>query len=73
MILTVRRVLLAGLSLFCLACAGAPRGTAGHGTEKGPAMTGDLSRIDHVILGIDDLQRGIEELERLTKGNVELR
>ncbi|HKI04323.1 MAG TPA: VOC family protein [Thermoanaerobaculia bacterium] len=29
-------------------------------------MPGDLSRIDHIILGIDDLQRGIEELERLT-------
>jgi len=25
-------------------------------------MTGDLSRIDHVIVGINDLQRGIEEL-----------
>jgi hypothetical protein len=29
-------------------------------------MTGDLSRIDHVILGINDLQKGIEELERAT-------
>ena len=29
-------------------------------------MTGDLSRIDHVILGINDLQKGIEELERVT-------
>jgi glyoxalase-like protein len=29
-------------------------------------MTGDLSRIDHVILGINDLQRGIEGLERAT-------
>jgi hypothetical protein len=29
-------------------------------------MVADLSRIDHVILGINDLQRGIEELERLT-------
>lgn len=29
-------------------------------------MIGDLSRIDHVILGIDDLQKGIEELERVT-------
>jgi hypothetical protein len=35
-------------------------------TEGGSSMTGDLSRIDHVILGINDLQRGIEELERLT-------
>src|SRR5690242_4693498 len=31
-----------------------------------PGMTGDLSRVDHVILGINDLERGIEELERLT-------
>ena len=29
-------------------------------------MTGDLSRIDHVILGINDLQKGIAELERAT-------
>lgn len=29
-------------------------------------MSGDLSGVDHVILGIGDLQRGIEELERLT-------
>lgn len=29
-------------------------------------MTGDLSRIDHVILGVNDLQKGIEEFERLT-------
>jgi len=34
--------------------------------KRGPSMTVDLSRIDHVILGINDLQRGIEELERLT-------
>src|SRR6185436_20638524 len=31
-----------------------------------PAMTGDLSRIDHVILGINDLQIGSEERERVT-------
>lgn len=29
-------------------------------------MTGDLSRIDHVILGVNDLQKGIEEFEHLT-------
>lgn len=29
-------------------------------------MSGDLSGVDHVILGIGDLQQGIEELERLT-------
>ena len=27
---------------------------------------GDLSKVDHVILGINDLQKGIEELERRT-------
>lgn len=29
-------------------------------------MAADLSRIDHVILGVNDLQKGIEEFERLT-------
>lgn len=29
-------------------------------------MTADLSGIDHVILGVNDLQKGIEEFERLT-------
>jgi hypothetical protein len=29
-------------------------------------MTGDLSRIDHVILGVNDLQKGIAEFERRT-------
>jgi len=29
-------------------------------------MSTDLSQIDHVILGIDDLQKGIAELERAT-------
>lgn len=29
-------------------------------------MAGDLSRIDHVILGVNDLQKGIEEFERRT-------
>lgn len=29
-------------------------------------MSGDLSRIDHIILGVNDLQKGIEEFERLT-------
>jgi hypothetical protein len=29
-------------------------------------MAGDLSEIDHLVLGINDLQRGTAELERLT-------
>lgn len=53
------------LSLFCLACAGAPQGTERQ-SQGGPSMSGDLSRIDHVILGVNDLQKGIEEFERLT-------
>jgi hypothetical protein len=35
-------------------------------------MSTDLSRIDHVILGIDDLQKGIAELERATGVKAEL-
>jgi hypothetical protein len=62
-----RRSLFALLSLLCLACAGAPRGTDRQNkVEGGPSMTGDLSRIDHVILAVNDLQKGIEELDRLT-------
>lgn len=61
------RSLFALLSLLCLACAGAPRETGSRDKTQGnPAMTADLSRIDHVILGVNDLQKGIEELERLT-------
>ena len=29
-------------------------------------MAADLSRIDHIILGVNDLQKGIEQFERLT-------
>lgn len=55
------------LSLTCLACASTPQGTEHQrGKEGDSSMTGDLSRVDHIILGINDLQRGIEELERLT-------
>lgn len=61
------RSLLAVMSLLCLACASAPRGTGLQDkTQESPAMTGDLSRIDHVILGVNDLQKGIDEFERLT-------
>src|SRR6478672_9307987 len=57
--LAARRLFAAVLSLLCLACAGVPR-------RGVPSMAGDLSRIDHVILGINDLQKGIDELERRT-------
>jgi len=46
--------------------ASASRGIDLQKKEGGPGMTADLSRIDHVILGVNDLERGIEELERLT-------
>jgi hypothetical protein len=62
-----RRILAAILGFVCLACAGAPRDAdPQRRKEGGPGMTGDLSGVDHLILGINDLQRGIEELERLT-------
>jgi hypothetical protein len=64
------RVLAAVLVLACLACAdtGQVAGrVAGRQGEKGEAaVSGDLSRIDHILLGINDLQKGIAELERLT-------
>src|SRR4051812_10884651 len=63
------RGLLAALILACLACTGAPRGARRQDRQDrkdSPTMAGDLSRIDHVILGIDDLQKGIAELERAT-------
>lgn len=63
----VRRSLFAVLGFVCLTCAGTPRGADPQGgKEGGSGMTGDLSGIDHVIVGINDLQGGIEELERLT-------
>jgi glyoxalase-like protein/carboxypeptidase family protein len=34
--------------------------------KEAKSMSGDLSRIDHVILGVNDLQKGIEEFERRT-------
>ena len=64
---SIRRSLFALLSLLCLACATAPRGTERQSPAEGESsMTGDFSRVDHVILGVNDLQKGIEELERLT-------
>ncbi len=66
---TASRQRLAGLILVlvaCFGCAGAaPRVVTTESGERLP-MAGDFSRIDHVILGINDLQKGIEELERLT-------
>jgi hypothetical protein len=63
---TTRLTLCAVLALAGLACA-----EAGHPpVEERPTMDStpksDLSRVDHVILAIDDLQKGIEELESRT-------
>jgi hypothetical protein len=59
-------ILFAVLILAGIACAGTRRGVEPRGGKGEAAMAGDLSRIDHVILGIDDLQKGIAELERVT-------
>jgi len=66
MVANAYRVLSAVLVLACLACAGTGRVAQRPAGTGEAAMSGDLSRIDHIILGIDDLQRGIAELERLT-------
>src|SRR5947199_1984947 len=66
MIANARSALCAVLVLAGLACAGAGHPPA----EERPAMdsihTGDISKVDHVLLGIGDLQKGIDELERRT-------
>jgi len=66
MIANARSALCAVLALAGLACAGAGHPPA----EERPAMesihTGDISKVDHVLLGIGDLQKGIDELESRT-------
>jgi hypothetical protein len=59
----VVRSLIVALALSVLACAATPQRQS---RKDGSAMITDLSRIDHVVVGIGDLQRGTEELERLT-------
>ncbi|HEY2289494.1 MAG TPA: VOC family protein [Thermoanaerobaculia bacterium] len=68
MIAKARFALCAVLALAGLACAGAghPPAPAKEPAAMDTFPKGDLSRVDHVILGIDDLQKGIEELERRT-------
>jgi hypothetical protein len=61
-----RSSLCAALAVACLACAGAGRPPAKERSIMDSTRTGDLSQVDHVILGIDDLQKGIAELERRT-------
>jgi hypothetical protein len=60
--MTVGRNLFIVLAFTILACSGVVRPN----TKEGPPVITDLSRIDHVILGIGDLERGTAELERLT-------
>src|ERR1700759_844109 len=58
------RAFAAALAFAVLACATSPRNVERHlGKEHAPVTT-DLSRIDHLVLGIDDLQRGIPGPER---------
>lgn len=64
MIVAARRTLTALLALLGLACAGA--GTAPRKVPPMPDTTAGLSHIDHVLLGIGDLQQGIDELEKKT-------
>lgn len=66
MIATARLSLLAVLVLACLACAGAGHPRGKEGSAMSSAKAGDLSRVDHVILGVNYLEAGVEELERLT-------
>ena len=66
MITNAYRVLSAVLVLACLACAGTGRVAQRPAGTGEAAVSGDLSRIDHIILGTNDLQKGIAELERLT-------
>jgi hypothetical protein len=60
------RALAAALGFAALACATSPRNVERHHEKEHVPVTADLSRIDHLVLGIDDLQRGIAELERQT-------
>jgi glyoxalase-like protein len=66
MIANARTALCAALALIGLACAGAGHPPAKERSTMDSTRMGDLSKVDHVILGINDLQKGIEELERRT-------
>ncbi len=66
MIANVRPALCAALALGALACAGAGHPPAKERSAMDSTPKSDLSKVDHVILGISDLQKGIEELESRT-------
>jgi hypothetical protein len=65
-----RKRIIAILALSCLACSvtgiRAASQRVKEASSMGSAKSVDLSLIDHVILGINNLQNGIDELERLT-------
>jgi hypothetical protein len=65
-----RKRIIAILALTCLACSvnaiRAASQRVKEASSMGSAKSVDLSPIDHVILGISNLQNGIDELERLT-------
>jgi hypothetical protein len=70
MTIIARKRLLAVLAFALLACSdwitrAAPQRVK-EGSSMGSPKSGDLSPVDHVILGINNLQNGIDELERLT-------
>jgi hypothetical protein len=64
--IAIVRLSLAGLALAGLACAGAGNPPAKERSAMDSTPKSDLSKVDHVILGINDLQKGIEELESRT-------
>jgi hypothetical protein len=64
--IAIVRLSLAALALAGLACAGAGNPPAKERPAMDTAPKGDVSHVDHVILGIDDLRKGIEELESRT-------
>ena len=66
MIANVRPALCAALALLALACAETGHPPAKERSTMDSTPKGDLTRVDHVILGIGDLQKGIDELERRT-------
>jgi hypothetical protein len=61
-----RSALCLTLALAGLACAGAGNPPPKERPTMDSTPKSDLSRVDHVILGINDLQKGIEELESRT-------
>jgi hypothetical protein len=67
--ITARGLMLSALLLAGLACAGSPAAVPKTAERQVPMQANadeTLAPIDHVILGIGDLQKGIADLERAT-------